>query len=77
MHGMRKDGRPVTVRKPRCADCKGADCHVVALPSGQGHLFLCGSCEYLRAHPDAPRAVKLPRERSKRLQRETLLDELP
>jgi hypothetical protein len=37
------------------------------------HEWLCASCEYLREHPDAPRFVKPPRERAKRLQKETLL----
>jgi hypothetical protein len=65
------------VTKPKCRDCKTADCHVVALrdplyPDRLRHVFLCGSCEYRLDHPDAPRPVKLPRERSKRLQKETL-----
>lgn len=38
-------------------------------------IWLCGSCEVLRKNPDAPRAPKLPRERTKRLQKETLFDQ--
>ena len=38
---------------------------VVSLGRGNTarYAFLCASCEYLREHPDAPRAVKLPQER--------------
>jgi len=78
--------KPEQLRKPtppHCAKCgdpkpmpmlrEGAE------PDRQGgatsHLWICGSCLYLRDHPDAPRAVRLPRERSKRLQREQLFDE--
>lgn len=64
---------------PRCADCnKVTDRCVRRHPHGvvAGSLFLCADCEYLREHPNAPRAVKLPRERAKRLQKETLLDAL-
>lgn len=67
--------------KPKCQDCGTTDCHVVAIRDSAfhgkvlRHTFLCGSCEYLREHPEAPRAVKLPRERTKRLQRETLFPE--
>lgn len=63
--------------KPRCADCNARTDRVIVErgPGGTQHeFFLCASCEYLRANPDAPRAVKLPRERSKRLQKETLFE---
>lgn len=61
--------------KPRCADCnKVTDRCIRRHPHGvvKLSLFLCADCEYRRDNPDAPKAVKLPRERTKRLQKETL-----
>jgi len=46
------------VKKPKCQDCGTAHCAVVAVKGG-GLLWLCGSCEMLRANPDAPR-TKVP-----------------
>jgi hypothetical protein len=66
-------------RLPRCADCGGMECRVVSYgapgPNDYrvAHVWLCPSCEYLRANPNAPRAVRMPRERpAASLQRETL-----
>jgi C4-type Zn-finger protein len=66
-------------RLPRCADCGGMECRVVGyvLHTPQGdrvsHVWLCASCEYRRINPDAPRAVRMPRERpAASLQSETL-----
>ena len=56
----------------KCRDCGQRTDRVV--PVGDRHEWLCASCEYLRLRPDAPMAVKPPRERTKRLQRETLFD---
>lgn len=39
-------------KAPFCADCGGADCHVVNRQGG-GSIWLCGSCEFLRANPAA------------------------
>jgi len=62
-------------KQPKCHDCGAATLRVVAVD--KGHQFVCTSCEYLREHPDAPRAVKMPNERRpKRLQTETLFDAL-
>lgn len=38
------------------------------------HAWLCADCEYKREHPDALLAKPLPRERSAKLQKETLFD---
>jgi len=51
---------------PKCADCgHSADRCVRRHPHGVVALsmFLCASCEYRRSHPDAPRAVLMPKER--------------
>jgi hypothetical protein len=42
------------IRKPFCADCGSAQCHVVSVEGG-GNVWLCGSCEMLRADPAAPK----------------------
>jgi hypothetical protein len=69
---------PGTPTLPKCRDCGARTARVVTIPSRVvsevRHEWLCASCEYLREHPDAPRFVKPPRERAKRLQKETLLD---
>lgn len=39
------------------------------------HEWVCGDCLYKRDHPDAAPAVRLPRERSKRIQKESLFDD--
>jgi hypothetical protein len=68
---------------PKCKDCGKRTDRVVSLPQrGPNHAaipevrheWLCADCEYLRENPDAPRFIKPPRERSKRLQKESLLD---
>ncbi len=46
-------------KSPFCADCGSHDAHVVGNSSG-GHLWLCGSCELLRANPDARLATNPP-----------------
>lgn len=59
---------------PKCRDCGKTTRRVVSNGSG-GHLWLCESCELLRAKPDAPRAVKMPHERRARpLQSEKLFE---
>ena len=69
---VRKDtGRAVSVKKPKCADC-GAQTYAVVKTASGALVYLCGSCEYRREHPDALRPIKLPRERTKRLQKEQL-----
>lgn len=66
-------------RRPFCADCGGGDCHVVT--QGQGNIWLCGSCELLRADPDAPKRKHPPglpstwATRSKIKQKESLFDD--
>jgi hypothetical protein len=67
-------GVPFKVKPPKCEDCGCAQPHVVKLRENF-FVWLCGSCEFRREHPDAPKPVKLPRERTKRLQKETLFDE--
>jgi len=65
-------------KKPFCADCKTTTgVHVVA--QGQGSVWLCGSCEVLRADPNARRTehppglpVTWPRRRTKQPQKEQL-----
>jgi len=59
---------------PKCKDCGKRTDRVVTV--GTRHEWLCADCEYLRMKPDAPRFIKPPRERAKRLQKETLLDAL-
>jgi hypothetical protein len=67
---------------PKCCGCGQRTYSVVTagtysvLSTETRHEWLCASCEYLREHPDAPRAIKPPRERTRRLQKETLLDAL-
>jgi hypothetical protein len=57
---------------PSCIDCDGRPAHVATTPEGF-QVWLCGSCEYKRLHPDASPAVTMPGERPpERLQRETL-----
>lgn len=67
---------------PKCSGC-GASRPIAVLrdgcvPDNQGgvssHEWVCGDCLYRRDHPGAARSVKLPRERFKRLQKETLFD---
>jgi hypothetical protein len=61
---------------PKCSDCGGRDARVVSKRVRVGvpgvevdsHEWLCASCEYKRAHPDAAPAapaapLPLPRER--------------
>jgi hypothetical protein len=62
----------VKPRLPKCEVCGSRLCHVVE--AGRGwHIWLCGSCEYRREHPDAPRPALLPWERRARpLQEERL-----
>ena len=56
---------------PKCKDCNAATFRVVSV--GDGHQFLCASCEYKRYHPDAAPSVPMPHERSALpLQKETL-----
>lgn len=73
-------GIPKKPVPPKCADC-GASRPMAVLREGMtpdnlgglgSHQWLCGDCVYKLDHPDAPRAVLLPRERVKRLQKETL-----
>jgi hypothetical protein len=46
-------------KTPSCADCGTANCHLVTVrfaPFGSEDYYykwLCGSCEFLREHPDA------------------------
>ena len=72
---------------PKCKDCGKRTDRVVGITSRfvnqRGdeikelrHEWLCADCEYLRERPDAPRFIKPPRERAKRLQKESLLDAL-
>jgi hypothetical protein len=69
-------------KPPICQDCGASGPHPVSRQwfdsygrAVVGHEWLCGSCEYLRKFPDAPRAVKPPRDRrAKPLQAETLCD---
>lgn len=71
LYRMRKDSR-VSVKRPRCVECNVITDTIYRTETGT-LLYLCGSCEYLRLHPDAPRAKKLPRERRpKGLQKEQL-----
>jgi hypothetical protein len=55
---------PPGAKAPFCEDCGSLDCHVVERVAGShgefGHLWLCGSCEYLRANPDAPKQTVRP-----------------
>ena len=49
---MARFGRvPSGGKAPFCADCGSLEAHVVS--RGEGSLWLCGSCEYLRENPDA------------------------
>lgn len=49
--------------------------HSLVLVVPDRHEWWCGSCEYLRKNPDAPKAKPVPREaRPKRLQRERLFE---
>jgi len=47
------------VRKPFCADCGSARCHVVSREGG-AMIWLCGSCETLRNDPEAKRTEHPP-----------------
>lgn len=75
-------GQPKKVVPPRCSECGDSKPMAMLRPGAtpdaiggaSSHEWICGTCVYLRDHPDAPRAVKLPRERVKRLQKETLFD---
>lgn len=42
----------IEVIPPTCADCGSAECYAVG--RGDQLIWLCGSCEFLRLHPDAP-----------------------
>jgi hypothetical protein len=57
--------------KPHCEKCGSAECHPYQTEIG-AYEWLCGSCRYLRQHPNAERKQKLPRERSVAKQRERL-----
>jgi hypothetical protein len=79
-------------KAPFCNDCGGADCHVVGYEGvatvtdvdgkkvAQGqvyHVWLCGSCEFLRENPDAqlratPPGLPASWPTRKRKQKETL-----
>jgi hypothetical protein len=69
-------------RMPRCQDCGAPNPHAVGVwrftdkgGKALAHEWVCGSCEYLREHPNARPAIAPPREqRPKRLQKESLLD---
>lgn len=67
------EGKPA-----KCSGCGKAEAHVVLRVAGdpdKGHDWLCGSCEYLRANPEAKTGpvVKLPIDMRRRpLQKETL-----
>lgn len=83
----RKVEKPEQLRRPtppHCAKC-GDPKPMPKLRDGvepdrvggaTSHEWICGACLYLIDHPDAPRAIKLPRERSKRLQKEQLFEEV-
>jgi hypothetical protein len=51
------------VVKPKCADCGShSDVHAATNPgtipgTSVSNVWLCGSCEYRREHPDAIRLV--------------------
>lgn len=66
-------------RRPFCADCGGGEVHVVT--AGYGNIWLCGSCEMLRANPDAPKVAVPPGlpvnwpKRGRPKQRESLFDD--
>ncbi len=61
---------------PHCADCGDRQCHPVlrnpCKGPDEGHVWLCGSCEILRANPEAPRRVLMPGERRVPKQKEVL-----
>lgn len=70
----------IKIVPPRCEDCNCRTDRVLterfALADVR-EFFLCASCEYLRSHPDAARAIPAPRAmRPAKLQAESLLDEL-
>lgn len=57
---------------PKCKDCGAGSPRVVGNETA-GYVWLCASCEVLRANPNARLAPLLPRERRPmRLQSETL-----
>lgn len=57
----------------KCHACGVATRRVVKI--GLRHDFECADCEYKRTiNPDPLKAIRLPRERSKRLQKEQLWD---
>lgn len=61
-----------------CKDCGAATRLAVRVSEGKGwenaagFEWLCGSCEYRRSHPEAPKAPSLPRKETARLQTERL-----
>lgn len=73
------------LKLPKCVDCGGASPHVVSIPfrDSRGvehirHEWVCTTCEYKRAFPDAPMIPAHPAyRRPKKLQSETLFDAPP
>lgn len=68
------EGKP-----PKCENCGSGEPHVVLrVPGdpGQGHAWLCGSCELERAEPWQAKGSMpgLPSTKAGRLQKEKLFD---
>ncbi len=49
---MRRKRNSLEGKAPFCEKCKKGGAHVTTRPDG-GSRWLCGSCEYQEAHPDA------------------------
>jgi hypothetical protein len=77
-------GQPKKPVPPHCSECGASKPMAVLRPGAEpdalggrsSHVWLCGDCLYRLEHPDALKAVKPPRARSCRLQKECLFDDV-